>query len=481
MDYRDITLETSASLQDVGSTNQNFGLGAVFIVNEIGELNGIISDGDFRKAILSGASLDELAINYMNKSPFTLPDSTSLADLAENIIKYKIIPIINKDGVLVNFYSNLHTSEVPISQPALKGNEIKYVMECLETNWISSQGKFVNRFESELSKYVNAKATVAVSNGTVAIQLALSVLGVSDGDEVIIPSLTFGATANAVMAVGAKPCFVDVCRDTLNLDINKTLAAINPNTKAIIAVDLYGVPFQMEHLREKLSHRKDILLIQDCAESLGAYNNGKHTGSYADACTFSFFANKIITAGEGGAVCFFKDGYIDKAKVMRDHGMDPNNRYFHLLPGFNYRMTNIQAAIACGQLEKIDHIIDERRKIYNIYDNEFKALDLKFQSITANNSSSPWLYTFRAIGQDIQRIQGLMKINGIDTRRIFQPLPDMPPFKKYMNHGTEVAYEAYRYGISLPTFYGMTSEQALQVSKNLNSAIIKDESLGIKA
>tara|TARA_B110000908_G_C10264661_1_gene462506 strand:- start:3012 stop:4457 length:1446 start_codon:yes stop_codon:yes gene_type:complete len=479
MNYRNLCVGIDESLRRVGEVHQASGEGVACVVDSKGTLRGTLSDGDFRRALLSGANLDDTVVDYMNPNPFAMRESARLSDLAKRLSDYKIIPLVDSNGILVDFYSNKHVVGIPVSQPALKGNEIKYVMECLETNWISSQGKYVNQLESNLKDYVGAKDCVAVSNGTVAIQLALSVLGIGPGDEVIVPSLTFGATANAVLAVGASPCFVDIDEDNLNLDIEKTIAAINSNTKAIIPVDLYGVPFQMKLLRSRLKSRPDISVIQDCAESLGAYESGRHTGGYADVCTFSFFANKIITCGEGGAICFFKDGISQKARIMRDHGMDPEQRYHHLYPGFNFRITNIQAAIGCAQLERIDEILVSRRNIFDLYDRELEGLQLRHQSILETSITSPWLYTFRLPGGNVEALQEFMKSKGIDTRRIFAPLHNMSPFKKFKDYGSSSAENSYQFGISLPTFSGMSNQQVQFVADMLKQGIEQNTNLEV--
>lgn len=472
MNYKELCVSINESLRRAGEIHQATGEGVACVVDTKGALLGTLSDGDFRRAMLSGANLNDSVVDHMNPNPFTMLESSRLSDLAKRLSDYKIIPLVDSDGILVDFFSKKHLVGIPVSQPELKGNEIKYVMECLQTNWISSQGKYVDSFESNLKDYIGAKDCVAVSNGTVAIQLALSVLGIGPGDEVIIPSLTFGATANAVLAVGASPCFVDIDEDNLNLDIEKTIAVINRNTKAIIPVDLYGVPFQMKLLKSRLKSRPDISLIQDCAESLGAFESGRHSGSYADVCTFSFFANKVITSGEGGAVCFFKDGLSRKARILRDHGMDPEQRYHHLYPGFNFRMTNIQAAIGLAQLERIDKILASRRNIFDLYDRELKGLQLRYQSVPEKSITSPWLYTFRLPNGNVEAIQEFMKSKGIDTRRIFAPLYNMAPFKNFKDYGHSSAEKAYQYGMSLPTFAGMSAQKVELIADNLHQGIL---------
>ncbi|NJM53531.1 MAG: DegT/DnrJ/EryC1/StrS family aminotransferase, partial [Blastocatellia bacterium] len=252
--------------------------------------------------------------------------------------------------------------KIPVAATTLNGNEKKYVNDCLETGWISSAGKYVGLFEESFAEFCGVRHAVACCNGTVALHLALASLGVTAGDEIIVPTLTFVATPNAVTYCGATPVFVDSEAETWNLNPAEVEAKITPRTKAIIAVHLYGHPAQMRKLKE-IALRHKLFLIEDAAEAHGALCDGQKIGSIGDVSAFSFYANKIITTGEGGMVVTNDDALAEKIRLLRGQGMDPNRRYWHTVIGYNYRMMNLAAAIGLGQLEKVENQLEARRKI----------------------------------------------------------------------------------------------------------------------
>ncbi|NQV08592.1 DegT/DnrJ/EryC1/StrS family aminotransferase, partial [Candidatus Woesearchaeota archaeon] len=255
---------------------------------------------------------------------------------------------------------------IPVAEPVLEGNELKYVTECVKTGWISSAGKFVKKFEEKFSKYCDCKYGVAVSNGTTALHLALVALGIKKGDEVIVPNFTFVATANAVVYVGGVPVFVDADKETWNIDVDKIEEKITSKTKAIIPVNIYGHPCDMNKIMD-IAKKHNLYVIEDCAESHGAEYNGEKTGSFGDISCFSFYGNKIITTGEGGMCVTNNKELAEKMSMLKDHGMKPERRYWHETIGFNYRMTNIQAAIGLAQLENINKFIETKRENTIIY------------------------------------------------------------------------------------------------------------------
>ena len=245
---------------------------------------------------------------------------------------------------------------IPIAEPLLEEEELNNVMEAVKSGWISSKGKFIPEFEENFARYCGVKHSVATSNGTVALHLALATLGIKEGDEVIVPTLTFIATANAVRYTGAKPVFVDSNPDYWCIDPEKIEGAITPKTRAIIPVHLYGHPCDMEAIMA-VAKKHDLYVIEDAAEAHGAEHKGRKVGSFGDIACFSFYGNKIITTGEGG-MCLTDDEILaERMRILRDHGMNPGKRYWHDIVGFNYRMTNMQAAIGVAQLEKIDRVI----------------------------------------------------------------------------------------------------------------------------
>ena len=235
-----------------------------------------------------------------------------------------------------------------VAQPKMAGNERMYVLDCLDTNWISSNGKYIAAFEEAFAKYCGAKHAIAANNGTTALHLALVALDLKPGDEVIIPTVTYIATANAVRYCGATPVLVDVCADTMNINPADIERKITPKTRGIIPVHLYGHPADMDAVN-RIATKHGLWVVEDAAEAHGAEVNGKKVGTLGTCATFSFFGNKIITTGEGGMVTTDDDELAAKLRLYRGQGMDPNRRYWFPVVGFNYRMTNIQAAIGLAQ------------------------------------------------------------------------------------------------------------------------------------
>ena len=262
----------------------------------------------------------------------------------------------------------------PVAEPEIGEEELKNVVEAVKSGWVSSRGKFIEEFENSFAKYIGVKYGVATSNGTAALHLALAALNIGEGDEVIVPDLTFAATINSVIYVGAKPVIVDINPHYWCIDPDKLEKAITPSTKAIIPVHLYGHPCDMEAITE-IASKHNLYVIEDAAEAPGAEYKGRKVGSFGYISCFSFYGNKIITTGEGG-MCLTNDRELaEKIRILRDHGMNPVKRYWHDVVGFNYRMTNLQAALGLAQLSKIERFIEKKRKIAEIYAEELSPIE----------------------------------------------------------------------------------------------------------
>jgi perosamine synthetase len=345
---------------------------------------------------------------------------------------------------------------VPIAEPTLGGNELKYVTECVTTNWISSQGSFVRRFETEFAALLGVPHALAVSNGTVALHLALAAYGIGPGDEVIVPDLTFAATLNAVIYTGATPVLVDVAPDTWNMDPDAVAAAITPRTKAIMPVHLYGQPTDMAPILA-LAKRRGLVVVEDAAEAVGAKWNGIACGAIGDCGTFSFFSNKLMTTGEGGMVVFKDDAIAARARRLRDHGMNPQRRYWHDEIGFNYRLTNLQAAIGCAQLEQLAGFLESKKRLSTHYNRRFAGIaEIECPTIRDGFENSYWVYTIvlDCAALDISRDAFMAKLAaaGIDTRPIFYCMHDMPPYKGFAgNREFPVSARISANGLSLPS------------------------------
>lgn len=355
---------------------------------------------------------------------------------------------------------------IPVAQPSLRGNEAKYVAECMETAWISSGGRFVTEFEQEFARYCGVNHAIATNNGTTALHLALIALGLAPGEEVIVPTLTYIAAANAVSYCGATPVLADCEPSALNLDPAKLEARIGPRTRGIIAVHLYGHPVDMDPVL-KIAQKHGLFVLEDAAEALGATYKGTLTGNLGTCATFSFFGNKVITTGEGGMVTTNDDALAERLRLYRGQGMDPRRRYWFPVIGYNYRMTNVAAAIGLAQLERVHEHLKERRRVARTYDAGLRhleaQLDLPKTAVWAEHSY--WMYTvLLREGGEAERDQLMQRLDklGIETRPVFYPMHVMPPyFEKDGNY--PVANSCAMRGINLPTFAELSEAQIARI------------------
>lgn len=344
------------------------------------------------------------------------------------------------------------TEKIPIYKPYLGEDENKMVSECMQSTWISSQGKFIKTFEENVQEYTSANHAITVSNGTVAIHLAMLALGIGPGDEVITPNFTYVASSNSILYVGATPVFVDIDPFSWNLDTSLIEAKISPRTKAILYTNVYGAPAEYKELK-KIADKHGIYLIEDAAESFGATYEGKMSGTLGDISTFSFFGNKTITTGEGGMVLTPHKKLADKIRKLKNQGNSETIRYYHDILGYNYRMTNIQAAIGVAQLNKIDNILELKRKLQRNYEDGLKDL-VSFQKLPENATSSYWMCSilFKSLMQKEQVINALEQAN-IETRPFFTPIDELPFYTKVEDcpYSKEISTK----GMNLPSFPGL--------------------------
>ncbi|MCX7833184.1 MAG: DegT/DnrJ/EryC1/StrS family aminotransferase [Ignavibacteria bacterium] len=355
--------------------------------------------------------------------------------------------------------------KIQIYKPFLKGSEKKYINECIKSNYVSSKGKFVTQFELRFAEYIGVKYATSCCNGTCALQLAIASLYIGKGDEVILPSLTFIATANSVINNGARPVIVDV-GDDWQINPEEVRKKINKRTKAIIAVHLYGFPCNLDELL-KISQDYEVYLIEDCAEAIGNTYNGRRLGSIGDVAAFSFYGNKTITTGEGGMLTTNNYKIFKKASQMKMHGAVKMDNYYFVSFGFNYRMTNLSAAIGLAQLEKIDKIIERKRKIEEKYRKYLKNLPITFYNLD-NSKNIYWLVTVLVENTRVRnRLRKFLTLNGIETRPFFYPLHTLPMFKSE-DIKCPVAESIAGRGISLPSFPGLRDKDIKYICDKIN-------------
>lgn len=350
---------------------------------------------------------------------------------------------------------------IPVYQPYFSGREKEYVNQCLDSTWISSRGEFINKFETEFAKYIGAEHATTVCNGTVAIHLAIEALGLKAGDEIIVPTLTYIASVNTIIQAGAIPVFVDSLDSSWNIDPADVLRKITPRTKAVMAVHLYGLPCDMDALTT-ICRDHNLYLIEDAAEAFGTYYKGQHVGTFGDIATFSFFGNKTITTGEGGMVVTKNKALLDKAFHLKTQGVSPTREYWHDVVAYNYRMTNICAAIGLAQLENAPQIIEKKRQVAEWYREGLKGLPLKTHDEMPDTKHSFWMCSI-AVDDAAHRqpLRDHLKAAGIETRPLFYPAHTMPHCKT--DEIFPIAESLASRGINLPSYPELSQEQVFSI------------------
>lgn len=360
----------------------------------------------------------------------------------------------------------------PISQPTITELEIKYVNDAITSGWVSSLGYYIEELEKEFAKFCGVKYAILTNNGTTGLHLALKTIGIKKDDEIIIPDLTFIATANAVAYIGAKPIMVDIDPNNLCIDPSKIEAAITDKTKAIIPVHLYGHPANMDEINI-IAKKYNLFVIEDAAEAHGAKYKNKVVGGLANCGVFSFYGNKIITTGEGGAITTNDLDIYEKAKFLRDHAMSKTKRYWHTEVGFNYRMTNLQAALGLAQLTRIKDIITNRINIFNWYQKYLHTNETKRLNKTSTWAESVhWLVCLEIDCFDFESRESFMnalKNKGVDSRPYFYPVSSMPMYEK--TNKNPITYKKSVIGLNLPTYYGLTEIDVNEICNIINEEL----------
>ena len=361
---------------------------------------------------------------------------------------------------------------IPVCEPTLTGNELKYITQAVETNWISSAGSFIRDFERKFADLSGARYGVACANGTVALHLALATLGLEPGDEVIIPTFTMIATANAVTYCGGRPVLVDAEPCTWNMDLNQVEDRITPRTRAIVPVHTYGHPVDMDSLRQ-MADRHGLLVFEDAAEAHGARYKGRPVGSLGDAACFSFYGNKIITTGEGGMVTTNNEQIARLAWNLRDHAFSHERHFWHKFVGFNYRMTNMQAAIGLAQTEQLEKFVQMRRANAAYYSSLLAAVPGITTPPEADWAMNVyWMYGIlvdeKAYGMNRDQLRRALAERGIETRTFFIPMHCQPVyFDQYRGQRFPVAEDLCRCGFYLPSASSLTRAEIERVVRTI--------------
>lgn len=368
---------------------------------------------------------------------------------------------------------------IPVNEPLLNGNEKKYLEECIDTGWISSEGPFVKKLEDEFAQRVNRKFGIAVSNGSVALDLAIAALGIGEGDEVLMPTFTIISCASAIVRAGAVPVLIEADSNTWNMDVRDIERKITSQTKAIMVVHIYGLPVDMDAIME-VANKYQLKVIEDAAELIGQTYKGRPCGSFGDVSTFSFYPNKHITTGEGGMVLVNDEELAKKCREYRNLCFIPPRRFIHEELGWNFRMTNLQAALGVAQLERLNEFVEKKRTIGNWYNELLRNLEDYIQLPLASVDYAEniyWVYSIvlkDTIPFDaLEAMKRLSKL-GVGTRPFFYPMHLQPVFNKmglFKNEKYPIAENIAERGFYLPSGLSLTEKQVIEVVEKLKQIL----------
>lgn len=367
---------------------------------------------------------------------------------------------------------------IPVNEPVIGEAEEKYIIDCVRSGWISSEGEYVGKFESTLAEYVGKRSGIAVCNGTAAVETALYAAGVKEGDEVILPTFTIMSCALAILRLGAKPVLVDIEPDTWNMDVSQVRSSITEKTKAILVVHIYGHPVDMDQILEAVAG-KDIKVVEDAAESLGAEYKGKKCGSIGDVSAYSFYANKIVTTGEGGMVLTDNPEIEERARSYRNLCFNSQERFLHNDIGYNFRMSSLQAAVGLGQMQRLEQNVKRKREMGELYVSllsRIKGLQCQVEKPWAKTVY--WMYSVQldpSLGKTAKEIMSELRERGIGTRPFFRGLHDQPALQQRgvvpVKGVFPAADAAYKFGFYLPSGLTLTDEHITEVCTSLKEIL----------
>lgn len=444
------------------------GFGMTFVVDAQDTLLGQITLDALRAHLRIGENIDALRARDI-LSPCS--GITRVGDAPSTHARDPLAPIIDAQGRLAGMRTHTEAGFLPVAEPDLRTAEMRNLMDAFLSTWISSTGDYLRRFEAAFAERMGMAHGVAVSNGTVSLHLALLTLGVGPGDEVIVPDLTFAASANTVIHAGATPVLIDVDPHTWVMTPEAFEAAITPRTRVVMPVHVFGRPAPMTEIRA-IAQQRGVFVIEDCAEAHGARYDGRPVGSFSDVASFSFFANKIMTTGEGG-MCLTNDPDLAAhMRMLRDHGMRPDRRYWHEEAGFNYRMTNLQGAIGMAQLSRLDSFLATRARVEEMYRSAFLGVPgVEMPAEMAPNAEPVTWFCCALVPADKRAaLIAACKDENIDLRPFFHSLSAMPAYRRYAKPCPSSRMLAAR-GVNLPTSHKMDADAVERVAKVFRSVL----------
>ncbi len=355
--------------------------------------------------------------------------------------------------------------KIPITKPSITALEIEYVNDAITNGWGSKCYDYIHRFEKKFAEYQNTQFSLATSSCTGAIHIALMALGIKVGDEVIVPEITWIASVEPILYIGAKPVFVDVLPDTWCIDPSGIQKAITPKTKAIIPVHVYGNLCEMDSIMD-IAKKHNLVVLEDAAEALGSEYKGRKAGSIGDAGVFSFHGTKTISTGEGGIIVTNREDVLERSKILNDHGRNPKigKTFWMEEYGYKYKMSNLQAAMGCAQIERAKELVDKKRLIFSWYKELLKDMPCQLNPELSETKNSYWMPTAifdKFLNFDREKLFAFMKASKIDSRPFFYPLSSLPMFSPVTKN--KVSYEMYERGINLPSHHDLKVEDVQYV------------------
>lgn len=476
-----IIVQENNTIKDVMECIDKNGLGAVFVVDENKKLLGMITDGDIRRAILKGKDLNVLAKEIMNANLVVAKEGTSETELLKIMLEktFQEIPIVNKEGMLVDLALLRELKNIPLSSPDITHKEVEVITQVLSTPYLSI-GPKIKEFEKMVADYIGVKYAVAVNSGTSGLHLCVRSLDIKDGDEVITAPFSFIASANCMLFERAKPVFVDIDENTLCIDADKIEGAITKKTKAILPVHIFGQTCQMDKIME-IAKKHNLAVIEDACEAIGGEYQGKKSGSFGDAGVFAFYPNKQITTAEGGMIVTNNEKIAKLCQSMRNQGRDEGDAWLsHSRLGYNYRMTELSAALGVVQMGRIEEMLRKRQKVAEIYNQKLGGIEaIKIPYVGSEVKMSWFIYVIRLNNkkfsrQDRDNIIEKLKEKGIGCRDYFPPI-HLEPFYTgmfgYKKGDFPVTEKVSDSTIALPFYNNLAEEEIDYICQNLKKLI----------
>ncbi|MCK4781635.1 aminotransferase class V-fold PLP-dependent enzyme [Candidatus Parcubacteria bacterium] len=477
-----ITLKEDATIKEAMESIDKSGMGFVLIINKDKKILGMASDGDIRKALLYREKFESLIKNIMVKEPITALKETPAIELLNIMLEKSIraIPIVDINKTLIDVVLLSELKSIPLSNPDISNKEVEIISQVLGTPFLSI-GPKVEEFEEKIADYIGVKHAIAVNSGTSGLHLCVRGLDIKDGDEIITAPFSFIASANCALFERANPVFVDIDKDNLCINADKIEEKITKKTKAILPVHIFGHPCEMDKIMEIAKHY-NLAVIEDACEALGTEYKNKKAGSFGDAGVFAFYPNKQITTGEGGMIVTNNGKIADLCRSMRNQGRNEDDKHSleHIRLGYNYRMSELSAALGVAQMNRVDEILEKRQRIANFYNKRLEKIDgIKIPYIGPNINMSWFVYVIKLDDKRFSkkgRDQIIEKLNakGINCRNYFSPIHlesfyiEMFGYKKGDFPITECVSDST---IALPFYNNLTEEEIDYICKNLESII----------